>query len=73
MMTVYNFQCLVDIFLVIQFLHPTNIYRSSKKSCQFVKLFIICFQATIFTSYTLRNETDVSLLFYAPNQKPLSR
>ncbi|XP_024036479.1 uncharacterized protein LOC18037025 isoform X3 [Citrus clementina] len=30
-------------------------------------------EATIFTSYTLRNETDVSLLFYAPNQKPLSR
>ncbi|GAY42809.1 hypothetical protein CUMW_069730 [Citrus unshiu] len=29
-------------------------------------------EATIFTSYTLRNETDVSLLFYAPNQKPLS-
>ncbi|KAH9711641.1 vacuolar protein sorting-associated protein [Citrus sinensis] len=29
-------------------------------------------EATIFTSNTLRNETDVSLLFFAPNQKPLS-
>ncbi|KAI9166047.1 hypothetical protein LWI28_025262 [Acer negundo] len=30
-------------------------------------------EAAIFTSYTLKNETDVSLFLYAPNQKPLSR
>ncbi|KAK3223325.1 hypothetical protein Dsin_010350 [Dipteronia sinensis] len=33
----------------------------------------ICLQAAVFTSYTLKNETDVSLFLYAPNQKPLSR
>ncbi|KAL5752815.1 hypothetical protein ACOSQ2_023322 [Xanthoceras sorbifolium] len=30
-------------------------------------------EAAIFTSYTLKNETDLSLFLYAPYQKPLSR
>ncbi|XAR73934.1 hypothetical protein NMG60_11008067 [Bertholletia excelsa] len=30
-------------------------------------------EASIFTSYTLKNDTDLSLFCFAPNQKPLSR
>ncbi|KAJ0097654.1 hypothetical protein Patl1_28814 [Pistacia atlantica] len=30
-------------------------------------------EAAIFTAHTIKNETDVSLFLYAPNQKPLSR
>ncbi|XP_010558503.1 PREDICTED: uncharacterized protein LOC104827123 [Tarenaya hassleriana] len=30
-------------------------------------------EAAVFTSYTLRNDSDCSLFFYSPGQKPLSR
>ncbi|KAL5557187.1 hypothetical protein UlMin_039423 [Ulmus minor] len=30
-------------------------------------------EATVFTSYSLKNETDFSLYFFAPNRKPLPR
>lgn len=30
-------------------------------------------QAAIFTSYSLRNDTEFTLYFYVPNKRPLSR